>query len=107
MSESINKQAPEPTSATLDITAAISGMLLIRTVEEQLLELFSTGKLAGTTHTSIGQEISAVGVVNALRRIVSIKFNLIQDKYYPTPANLCVIPPILLKYAGCPVDSYF
>ena len=33
---------------------------LIRLVEERLLALFSEGKLAGTTHTCIGQELSAV-----------------------------------------------
>lgn len=35
---------------------------LIRKLEEKLLELFTQGKLSGTTHTSIGQEAIAVGV---------------------------------------------
>ena len=35
-------------------------MLTIRKVEEALLELFTQGKLYGTTHTSIGQEATAV-----------------------------------------------
>jgi 2-oxoisovalerate dehydrogenase E1 component len=35
-------------------------MMLIRRVEEKLLELFSKGELFGTTHTSIGQEAIAV-----------------------------------------------
>jgi len=39
---------------------------VIRRVEETLLELFSAGKLVGTTHTCIGQEADAVGVVAAL-----------------------------------------
>jgi TPP-dependent pyruvate/acetoin dehydrogenase alpha subunit len=39
-------------------------MLLIRRFEERLLELFSLGKLFGTTHTCIGQEAIAVGVLN-------------------------------------------
>lgn len=43
-------------------------MMLIRLVEERLLDLFSQGLLFGTTHTSIGQEANAVGVVNALDR---------------------------------------
>lgn len=43
-------------------------MMLIRLIEERLLELFSQGLLFGTTHTSIGQEANAVGVVNALDR---------------------------------------
>ena len=41
-------------------------MLLIRRFEERLLELFSLGELFGTTHTSIGQEAIAVGVLNHL-----------------------------------------
>ncbi|MBZ9943105.1 thiamine pyrophosphate-dependent dehydrogenase E1 component subunit alpha [Mesorhizobium sp. BR1-1-13] len=43
-------------------------MMLIRLVEERLLDLFSQGLLFGTTHTSIGQEANAVGVINALDR---------------------------------------
>ena len=41
-------------------------MVLIRRFEESLLELFSLGKLAGTTHTYIGQEANAVGVIDHL-----------------------------------------
>ena len=41
-------------------------MIQIRCVEEKLLELFSQGKVRGTTHTCIGQEATAVGVVGAL-----------------------------------------
>lgn len=41
-------------------------MYLIRRFEETLLEMFSAGKLVGTTHTCIGQEANAVGVVDAL-----------------------------------------
>tara|TARA_B100001250_G_scaffold378666_1_gene368684 strand:- start:60 stop:974 length:915 start_codon:yes stop_codon:yes gene_type:complete len=41
-------------------------MLLIRRAEEKLLEMFSKGMLNGTTHTSIGQEACAVGVISAL-----------------------------------------
>jgi len=40
--------------------------LEIRKFEELLLELFSLGKVRGTTHTCIGQESSAVGVLSAL-----------------------------------------
>jgi acetoin:2,6-dichlorophenolindophenol oxidoreductase subunit alpha len=43
-------------------------MLLIRRVEEKLLELFSEGVLHGTTHTSIGQEACSVGVLSAIDR---------------------------------------
>jgi acetoin:2,6-dichlorophenolindophenol oxidoreductase subunit alpha len=38
-------------------------MLTIRRFEETLLELFSQGRLTGTTHTYIGQEADAVGVI--------------------------------------------
>ena len=38
--------------------------LLIRTVEEKFLELFKTGNLNGTVHTCIGQEFSAISVLN-------------------------------------------
>jgi TPP-dependent pyruvate/acetoin dehydrogenase alpha subunit len=42
-------------------------MFLIRVVEEHLLELFSKGKLFGTTHTYIGQEADAAGVISHLK----------------------------------------
>jgi 2-oxoisovalerate dehydrogenase E1 component len=45
---------------------ALARMLLIRAVEERLLGLFSEGKLFGTTHTCIGQEVCAVAVIGAL-----------------------------------------
>ena len=43
-------------------------MYAIRLFEESLLRLFEQGRLSGTTHTSIGQEAAAVGVVSAMRR---------------------------------------
>ena len=43
-------------------------MVPIRRFEESLLELFSAGKLVGTTHTYIGQEANAVGVIAHLER---------------------------------------
>jgi 2-oxoisovalerate dehydrogenase E1 component len=39
---------------------------LIRNTETLLLDLFSRGLLSGTTHTCIGQELCAMGVVRAL-----------------------------------------
>jgi TPP-dependent pyruvate/acetoin dehydrogenase alpha subunit len=42
------------------------GMALIRRFEETLLDLFAAGELAGTTHTCIGQEADAMGVVSCL-----------------------------------------
>jgi 2-oxoisovalerate dehydrogenase E1 component len=41
---------------------------LVRVVEERLLTLFSEGKLSGTTHTCIGQELSAVVLAESLDR---------------------------------------
>lgn len=43
-------------------------MKAIRAFEESLLDLFSKGVLTGTTHTCIGQEATAVGVVSAIDR---------------------------------------
>ncbi len=42
-------------------------MLLIRRFENRLLELFSEGKLSGTTHTYVGQEAIAVSVMEHLQ----------------------------------------
>ena len=41
-------------------------MLQIRFFEEKVLQLFSDGKLFGTTHAYIGQEANAVGVISNL-----------------------------------------
>jgi TPP-dependent pyruvate/acetoin dehydrogenase alpha subunit len=41
-------------------------MFFIRRFEETLLDLFSLGKLVGTTHTYIGEEANAVGLVDHL-----------------------------------------
>lgn len=38
-------------------------MFFVRRFEETLLDLFSLGKLVGTTHTYIGQEANAVGLI--------------------------------------------
>jgi len=45
----------------------IKKALQIRVVEEALLALFDKGKLYGTVHTTIGQEFSAVCVVDQLK----------------------------------------
>jgi len=50
-------------------------MYKIRRVEETLLNLFSEGLLSGTTHTCIGQEACAVGVINAIDRNKDIVFS--------------------------------
>jgi TPP-dependent pyruvate/acetoin dehydrogenase alpha subunit len=43
-------------------------MLRIRLFEERALDEFSKGHLFGTTHTCIGQEANAVGLIGALQR---------------------------------------
>ncbi|MBW7883984.1 MAG: thiamine pyrophosphate-dependent dehydrogenase E1 component subunit alpha [Caldilineaceae bacterium] len=43
-------------------------MVLIRRVEESLLELAESGKIGGAMHTAIGHEAAAVGMAAALRR---------------------------------------
>jgi 2-oxoisovalerate dehydrogenase E1 component len=62
-------------AATGTAETLLERMLLIRSVEERLLSLFSEGKLFGTTHTCIGQESCAVGVVGALNRERDIIFS--------------------------------
>jgi len=42
-------------------------MLRIRLFEERLLDLFPSGQIYGTTHTYIGQEANAVGVLTAMQ----------------------------------------
>jgi 2-oxoisovalerate dehydrogenase E1 component len=65
---------PAASDAPTEVSA-LERMLLIRTVEQRLLSLFSEGKLFGTTHTCIGQEACAVAVVGALERERDIVFS--------------------------------
>ncbi len=58
----------EVTAAPTAISEFYSRMVLIRRFEETLLDLFARGEISGTTHTSIGQEADAVGVVSCLDR---------------------------------------
>ncbi|MGH2933647.1 MAG: thiamine pyrophosphate-dependent dehydrogenase E1 component subunit alpha [Gaiellaceae bacterium] len=53
-------------TGTAPVERLYAGMALIRRFEETLLDLFSAGELAGTTHTCIGQEADAAGVVSCL-----------------------------------------
>jgi TPP-dependent pyruvate/acetoin dehydrogenase alpha subunit len=46
-----------------ELTTFYERMFFIRRFEETLLDLFAQGKLVGTTHTYIGQEANAVGVI--------------------------------------------
>jgi acetoin:2,6-dichlorophenolindophenol oxidoreductase subunit alpha len=50
-------------------------MFFIRRFEESLLDLFSQGKLVGTTHTYIGQEANGVGIVDHLEPAVDTIFS--------------------------------
>jgi TPP-dependent pyruvate/acetoin dehydrogenase alpha subunit len=50
-------------------------MFLIRRFEELLLDLFGAGKLFGTTHTYIGEEANAVGVISHLAHGRDIVFS--------------------------------
>jgi len=62
-------------SAELKRRSAIAGnklaqyerMIEIRTLEEQINELFASGEIRGTTHLCIGQEALAVGMASVLR----------------------------------------
>ena len=51
-----------------DRSSLIRGIARIRAFESHLLELFSQGKLYGTTHTCIGQEACAVAVYANIER---------------------------------------
>ncbi len=68
----IDRTAPGPSTPSLDDRdperfAAVRTALSIRLTEERLLELFAQGKVFGTVHTCVGQEMSAVAVAAALR----------------------------------------
>jgi 2-oxoisovalerate dehydrogenase E1 component len=52
---------------TKGLTELYAQALLIRSVEQRLLELFAQGKLSGTVHTCIGQEWSGIAVAAALQ----------------------------------------
>ena len=49
--------------SNLDIVGAYGKMVLIRCFEEALLELYAAGSVPGTTHTCIGQEANAIGII--------------------------------------------
>ncbi|ONI91599.1 hypothetical protein ALI22I_08270 [Saccharothrix sp. ALI-22-I] len=51
----------------MDRQEIVRKALLTRRVEERLLELFTSGELAGTVHTCIGQEFSAAVISDHLR----------------------------------------
>jgi 2-oxoisovalerate dehydrogenase E1 component len=53
-------------AARLSLDQTYATAILIREVEQRLLELFAAGKLFGTVHTCIGQELVGVAVAQAL-----------------------------------------
>ena len=56
-------------------------ILLIRRFEERLLDLFSLGKLSGTTHSYIGQEAIAVGVLSNIKNSGHSKILVDENNY--------------------------
>ncbi len=69
MNEFLTDERPTGLAASLEgIEALYERMFLIRRVEESLLDLFSQGKIVGTTHTCIGQEANGVGVISHLEQ---------------------------------------
>jgi acetoin:2,6-dichlorophenolindophenol oxidoreductase subunit alpha len=54
--------------ARMTIDTLYERMALIRAFEEAVLALFAQGELFGTTHTSLGQEAIAVGVLSQVTR---------------------------------------
>ncbi|MDX6482012.1 MAG: acetoin:2,6-dichlorophenolindophenol oxidoreductase subunit alpha, partial [Gaiellaceae bacterium] len=61
MAKAVDTGANE--TRTTGLEQLYSTMYLIRRFEETLLDLFARGEISGTTHTCIGQEADAVGVV--------------------------------------------
>jgi 2-oxoisovalerate dehydrogenase E1 component len=55
-------------SLTTDVAHRLYRGCLIRAVEEELLRLFAAGKVGGTTHTCIGQEMAAITLADSLDR---------------------------------------
>lgn len=55
--------SPAKAAATELLPQLYEQMVFIRRFEETLLEMFAEGKLVGTTHTYIGQEADAAGVI--------------------------------------------
>ena len=65
----------EVCTRTSPIREQYSLLVSIRLFEQSLLDLFATGALAGTTHTCVGQETVAVGVMSAIDRDRDIVFS--------------------------------
>jgi acetoin:2,6-dichlorophenolindophenol oxidoreductase subunit alpha len=69
MATGVQGRTAEPGIATRDHWLQVYGqMLRIRIFEEQVNELYTSGKMPGLAHLYIGEEAVAVGVCQALRR---------------------------------------
>jgi TPP-dependent pyruvate/acetoin dehydrogenase alpha subunit len=93
----------EPTlctrSSTLEELYAL--LVAIRHFESSLLEMFEKGVLAGTTHTCLGQEATAVGVISALDRERDIVFT--NHRGHGQFLAYCgLIEPLYLEVMGKP-----
>lgn len=64
MEKTVDTGANQERAPALD--RLYSTMYLVRRFEETLLDLFARGEISGTTHTCIGQEADAVGVISHL-----------------------------------------
>jgi TPP-dependent pyruvate/acetoin dehydrogenase alpha subunit len=62
-----SKPAQETSRAMIEDAELYEHMATIRRFEETLLENFQKGVFSGTTHTSLGQEADAVGVLSHLQ----------------------------------------
>jgi 2-oxoisovalerate dehydrogenase E1 component len=63
----VTKALGQPQTNGAVPTELVARALLIRAVEQRLLDLFARGKLHGTVHTCIGQEWTGVAFGSALR----------------------------------------
>lgn len=59
----------------LDLSNAYYEICLIRRFEELLLDAVRNGKVSGTTHTSIGQEANAVGIISCVDAAAAVWSN--------------------------------
>lgn len=78
----LNETSTSAAPVRLDVCTRASSLreqysllVSIRRFEQSLLDLFASGVLAGTTHTCVGQETIAVGVMSAIDRDRDIVFS--------------------------------
>ena len=59
----------------IDLRYILDQIILIRSVENALLDLFGRGKIHGTTHTCIGQELIPIAVMSQINKKIDIIFS--------------------------------